>query len=457
MTAYTVRDRKTAYERNMANPDEDELFSNKIVSRYDLCDALIDSVLPKPIYKSARIKLFLTEKEIEEKVLKLNPNSKDYEDIIFYTSTSEMGDEGKLNRQAFYDDVTLDGKSVDGKLRIMFAINQYNEGIHAPNVNKVIMGRGLSARENYLKQYEELEKLSIDELIQLCNEKDIRINNDLSKSKIIEKLIAPVIIDLAGNIDFIKELENNLKNRIKEISKQSLGKKRQIKISDALFDIEVENEDLYEILKYVTDRLTMTWESKYELAKAYYEHYGNLEIPQFFKTINGIDYDENGISLGNWIRHQRENKNLSEQRKEKLIKIGMRFIPLEEIEWMKKYELAKSYYEHHGNLEIPIDFKTKNGIDYDENGSLLGEWIRYQRKNKKLSKERINLLHEIDMIWYKKYFEKLEINPSSKDKIKNQLLVKLKNILIKLPNDIKSKEDIDKLNQEFNDSLGKKK
>ena len=39
----------------------------------------------------------------------------------------------------------------------------------------------------------------------------------------------------------------------------------------------------------------------YNLAKAYYEHHGNLEIPARFKTINGYEYDENGINLGYWI------------------------------------------------------------------------------------------------------------------------------------------------------------
>lgn len=66
MTAYTVRDRGTSYERDMANPDTDELFSNKIVSRYDLCDAMIDGVLPKPIYRSAYIKLLDLEEELEK-------------------------------------------------------------------------------------------------------------------------------------------------------------------------------------------------------------------------------------------------------------------------------------------------------------------------------------------------------------------------------------------------------
>ena len=49
MTAYTVRDRNTPYERDMANPNTNELFSNKIVSRYDLCDAMMDGILPIPV------------------------------------------------------------------------------------------------------------------------------------------------------------------------------------------------------------------------------------------------------------------------------------------------------------------------------------------------------------------------------------------------------------------------
>mgnify|MGYP003346408665 CR=1 FL=1 len=53
-----------------------------------------------------------------------------------------MGELSKLNREAFYNDTDLKHNSTKGKLRIMFAINQYNEGVHAPGVNGVIMGRG---------------------------------------------------------------------------------------------------------------------------------------------------------------------------------------------------------------------------------------------------------------------------------------------------------------------------
>ena len=496
MTAYTIRDRGTPYERDMVNPDTNEIFSNKVVSRYDIVDAMIDGVLPKPIYKSAKTKLYEFASQLEEKVstckasnedkenyqkiLKdvkariteapttkeliqknVKPNSKciyfcppgsvkgvndietikqellswfkEYipeEDIIIYTTTSEMGTEGKKNRDAFYNDLTLDGENAEGKLRVMLAINQYNEGVHSKNVDTVILGRSTqsdivyfeqigranSVKGNTSKQFDEYEKYSLDELKNICKEREISISDNASKIDIIERIIAPTIIDLTDNYEFIKQLENNLKDRVKEYQKQgTIHEKRIRTLEDTSFDIEVLNQDLFEMLKYVRDRLTLTWEDKYELAKAYYNHYGNLEIHQSFKTINGIDYDENGLNLGTWISTQREKQNnLTEPRRKLLEEIGMRFEKnYSDIEWNKKYELAKAYYNHYENLEIPQSFKTINGIDYDENGLNLGIWISHQRQNKKkLSEERIKLLEEIGMRlktkdnddeWNKKY------------------------------------------------------
>lgn len=55
-------------------------------------------------------------------------------------------------------------------------------------------------------------------------------------------------------------------------------------------------------IKNGTDAL---WEYYYNLAKDYHEYYGNLEIPQSFKTKNGYEYDEEGIKLVTWINNQR--------------------------------------------------------------------------------------------------------------------------------------------------------
>ena len=493
MTAYTVRDRGSSYERDMADPYTNELFSGKIVNRYDLCDAMIDGVLPKPIYKSAYINLMGLERKLEERVQKINattqeyrkymeiltyvkkriheapsipkilrksikpngkyiyfcpPNSEDgtndietikkqaiewfkqfvrEEDIVIYTSTSDMGQDGKLNRDAFYDDVTINGEKADKKLRIMFAINQYNEGIHAPNIDGVIMGRGttsdivyfeqlgraLSVRGNTKEKFEELEKYTKEELIQMCKDKDIPVKENISKGELIEKLIAPVVIDLANNYEFIYELENNLKDKIKTLQTNGLGSYLENKIGDASFDIEIENQDIFELLRYISDRLTMKWEDYYALAKNYYEHHGDLLINSIFKTSDGFTPDENSsVDLRKWINNQRQNfSNLSEERQRLLQEIGF-VLSVNEEKWQKMYALAKNYYEHHGDLLINSIFKTSDGFTPDENSSVdLGDWNHRQRQNfSNLSEERQRLLQEIGFVldvneekWQKMY------------------------------------------------------
>ena len=481
MTAYTVRDRATSYERDMTNPETDELFSGKVVSYYDLCDAMIDGVLPKPIYKSAYINLesFAEELEkylddpklskkdyleckkliedakrqitkasgIKEMVRKnIKPNGKyiyfcppsseenkndidtimtevrewfsDY-DVEFYKTTSKDQEQGKQNRDAFYNDLDLDGNSTKHKLRIMFAINQYNEGVHAPGVDGVILGRStssdivffeqigraLSVKENTKEKYEEYQSLSRNKLLEIAKSQSIEVTSNMTKDEIIERLLSPVIIDLTNNIEYIEELENNLKDRIKEIQKSLGHNKRKIKIRNLNFDIMVENRDLFEVLKYVRDRLRPnTWELNYSLAKIYFEKYGDLEISKKFKTLNGIDEDENGYSLGIWLINQRQmykKGKLSKERIELLKQIGMRFeIVYNIVDWAEMYMLAEIYFKKYGSLEIKQNFKTLNGIDYDENGYNLGWWLVRQRqmyKKSKLSKEREELLEKIGM------------------------------------------------------------
>ena len=481
MTAYTVRDRATSYERDMTNPETDELFSGKVVSYYDLCDAMIDGVLPKPIYKSAYINLesFAEELEkylddpklskkdyleckkliedakrqitkapgIKEMVRKnIKPNGKyiyfcpplseenkndidtimtevrewfsDY-DVEFYKTTSKDKEQGKQNRDAFYSNVDLKGNSTKHKLRIMFAINQYNEGVHAPGVDGVILGRStssdivffeqigraLSVKENTKERYEEYQNLSRSELLEIAKKQNTQVTSNMTKDEIIERLLSPVIIDLTNNIEYIEELENNLKDRVKEIQKSLGHNKREIKIRNLNFDIMVENKNLFEILRYVRDRLRPnTWKLNYSLAKIYFEKYGSLEIKQNFKTLNGIDYDENGYNFGIWLTNQRQmykKGKLSKERIELLKQIGMRFeIVYNIVDWAEMYMLAEIYFKKYGSLEIKQNFKTLNGIDYDENGYNLGWWLVRQRqmyKKSKLSKEREKLLEKIGM------------------------------------------------------------
>ena len=157
------------------------------------------------------------------------------------------------------------------------------------------------------------------------------------------------------------------------------------------------------------------WMKNYEEAKKYYEEHGDLEVPVNYIT-------DSGFKLGSWISYLRtrfkkeasgKTKELMEERKQLLEKIGMRFeTNLNNEIWMKYYEIAKKYYEEHGNLEVPSNYK--------EHGLNLGAWVGRQRQIKKnsvrglLTHEQEELLLKIgmrfdvnieDIIWNKRYEE----------------------------------------------------
>lgn len=485
MSAYTTWGRGTPYERDLTVPNTNELFSGKVVSSYDLVDAMIDGVLPKPIYRSVSINLLSIVEQLDEKINKLSISDYTYtnykhllkdirkriteapsitdlmksniksdgkyiyfcpieyeqgvndiesikkeayswfkefvpeNDIVFYTTTSQMGDIGKLNRDAFYCDQTLDGEDASSKLRVMFAINQYNEGVHAPNVDGVILGRetksdivffeeigrALSVKGNIRKLYEEYDKYSKEKLISLAHKKGFTNISNIDKTEIIEKLLAPVIIDLSGNISFIIDLESRLNDRLMQIKKQGKSSKRQIKLKNASFDIDVATLDLFNLLQYLRNRLApKSWDEWYELACEYQKNNGNIDIPYAFITTS--DYTITGVKLGTWFHMKKvkyNNGTLEESKRVKLEEIGLVITKKDnDTIWQEWYDLACKYYEHHKNLLVPCQFKTKNGYEYDENGYALGTWIVKQRVHYRkgiLTEDRNLKLSKIEMIY----------------------------------------------------------
>ena len=482
MTAYNVNYRGTIYERDLTNPETDEIFSNTVESVYDLYDAMIDGILPKPITKSVITEDSEVILEIKEKIKILKrKNDKSYQEyekmisdviriihkqngvkeliqqsvkpngkyiyfcpvfdeegkndintimetmksylqekypnqkIVFYKSTSSDGEYGKYNRDCFYYDKDLDGNDAKDAIKIIFVKNQYNEGVHAPNVDGVFLGRktrsdivafeqigrALSVRGNNHEKVEEYSHYDIENLRELAIERGIIVNETDDKNQIIQKLTSPIIIDLADNIDFIEQLETNLGTRLKEYQYQSSSNKRTIKITDSTIDIDVINKDLFKILEQIRTNLnTKTWNSWFELAKTYYDHHGNLDFPTKFKTTNGYEFDSNGLSLGMWCALQRHKQDgLTEEQIGKLKSIGFDFENRKgkKLEWNKWYELASIYYDHYGNTEIPYRFKTINGYEFDEDGYNLGIWCKSQREDRtKLTNERREKLEKIN-------------------------------------------------------------
>ena len=212
MSATSVRNRRTSKEEDVA----EIFFEGHKASEYPLEQAIADGVLPAPNYHAAYSFLTEECEELEskvkdgkaseeekkeyKKVLKsikekiselenqevtdlvknyIKPNKKyiyfcakdaDIEElqnnflemlpeelrgnVEFYQvhSSEYTSKENKSNAYNFYNNVSANGESSNGKLRVMFAIDMYNEGIHVPDIDGVIMGRSTKSEIIYYQQ-----------------------------------------------------------------------------------------------------------------------------------------------------------------------------------------------------------------------------------------------------------------------------------------------------------------
>ena len=138
---------------------------------------------------------------------------------------------------------------------------------------------------------------------------------------------------------------------------------------------------------------TDPWEEKYLLAKAYFEEHGNLNVPG--------QYVVNGVWLHKWLNEQKliaegkRKKKLTPEQLAKLEAIGFRYgSTYHEELWNIRYEMAKAYYDEHGDLNIPKSYTVG---DFK-----LGVWIRQQKTQKNdgnMSAEHIERLTAIGMDW----------------------------------------------------------
>ena len=153
-----------------------------------------------------------------------------------------------------------------------------------------------------------------------------------------------------------------------------------------------EQKKALEELGMIWDHNKQKWEEYYSAAKAYYKEYGNLEVPAKYVTADGIP-------LGRWLSNQTNSHSMTDEQLQRLQSIGYRPESKTTIQWNRKFELAKTYYEKNGNLDVPVSYST--------DGVKLGRWIsniRCKRKNPKasgmvLDTERIARLDSIGMNW----------------------------------------------------------
>ena len=148
------------------------------------------------------------------------------------------------------------------------------------------------------------------------------------------------------------------------------------------------------------------WEQNYAAATQYYLEHGDLEVPIKYET-------PSGFGLGVWLGAQRaahKAGELPQEQLERLDALGMDWTNRNDRKWMSLYDVAAAYYHEHGNLNVPSEYVTPDGV-------LLGKWVARQRyaylnpdrSSARVTPERKALLDKLGMVcekydpWQERY------------------------------------------------------
>lgn len=331
-------------------------------------------------------------------------------------------------------------KDDSGALKLLFCIDMLNEGIHVKGISGVILfrptvspivykqqiGRALTAGEggtplilDIVNNFEGLSSISTlqqEMTLAACNmvrlgEQDKIVTDHftvIEQARDCRKLFEQLDQSLSGTWDqyfhaasiYYAE-HNNLEVPMRYTTSTglSLGRwiatQRRVRsglIPGSLTEQQIARLD--SIGMVWGNRLELAWERGFEHARAYYEQYGNLEVPARYEC-------EDGFKLGSWITNQRTDRIngerqqlLNRERVERLDSIGMVWDVLN-LKWERNYLAAAQYYQDNGDLLVPSQYVTKEGIK-------LGTWVASLRKMKesgKLTEAQIQRLEVVGMQW----------------------------------------------------------
>ena len=278
-------------------------------------------------------------------------------------------------------------KDTNGKPKLLFVMDKLNEGAHLKGVKGIVWLRQLSVNSRILF-YQQLGRC-----IHSYPDRHVFTEED-----------RPIVMDLVNNINTV-----NLKKDQSPINDLDDLKAIIDWINDNGGKLPNKNSNILEEKNYALKLNVILYR--------YIKYFNNSEELDSIKNKKVIEeilrlgskIDLWNIKIDEATRQRRLEE--SEDEEEKLLQGFLQvessvsdFVNLEheinelaspEEVFSKWYKLALEYYNEHGDLLVPQNYKTKSG----EN---LGNWIRYQRylyKNGDLTPERIEKLEVIGMIW----------------------------------------------------------
>ena len=138
----------------------------------------------------------------------------------------------------------------------------------------------------------------------------------------------------------------------------------------------------------ILDQLGFSWDKCYGVLQKFRKREGHCRVPQLF--------EENGVTLGNWIKTQRashERTALNSERIRRLESIGFSWDPYGE-DWENGFVTLQKFKKREGHCRVPPNFK--------EDKMTLGTWVYVQRifyKKGTLDSERVKRLESIGFSW----------------------------------------------------------
>lgn len=261
-----------------------------------------------------------------------------------------------------FDDFRADEDS--SHLRLLYCIDALNEGIHIEGISGVILLRPTVSPIVYKQQ----------------------IGRALSASKNKDAVIFDIVnnVECLENIGLMEEEMQLITSYYRDLGESECIVNEHFRIID-------EVKDCRELFHKLNETLSASWKLMFELAKAYYKEYGNLEMPAVYVTAEGYP-------LGLWVATQRSvrkgtgHSGLSEEQIQKLDSIGMVWESSLDRSWEKNYAAAKAYYEKQGDLDVKWDYVT-------EDGGRLGEWLCSIRASEKAGARQKFLTRERKKCW----------------------------------------------------------
>lgn len=153
-------------------------------------------------------------------------------------------------------------------------------------------------------------------------------------------------------------------------------------------------------LGMVWDGLDYLWERNYLAAAEYFREHRDLAVPFDYVT-------RDGTRLGAWIQKIRQihsgkyrGRSLTDLQIARLNEIGMIWNGRNASASANALEAAREYYREHGNLDVPLAYKTSTGF-------ALGQWLARCRSTEgntprhKVTDKEKKELDRLGMVWRK--------------------------------------------------------